>query len=298
MRGSKLVLVAVILLAFGGSFVGKIAIENERDRSRAGNGRIISLAPSITETLFALGLHEEVVGVTRFCDFPPAALSKTRVGGYFDPNYEAIVALDPEFVVMLEEHEGERDRFERLGLDVLVVDHKTIAGILASVTSIGDLCGAEEAAARLIEELQGGISRISEQVDGDRRPLVMVSVGRSSGSGSIEDVVVASKDSFFGQMIDLAGGRNTYTGHTLYPAISKEGIMRLDPEIIIDINFDLDGEPPDRLIAEWDAVAGVRAVENGRVHVFSQDYASVPGPRFVQTLEDLARVIHPGAIKE
>ena len=299
MMGSKLVLAAVILLAFGGSYLGKIAIDSERDRYVGRSGRIVSLAPSITETLFALGLDDKVVGVTRFCDYPPAAQTKVRVGGYFDPNYEAIVALDPEFVVVLEEHLGERPYLERLGFTVLVVDHKTISGILDSVSSIGALCGAEQVAAELVGKLRGEMAALREQIGNAHRPSVMISVGRSTGRGSIQDVIVASEGSFFGEMVELAGGTNSYTDHTLYPAISKEGIMRLDPEIIIDLIPEFDGEQATaELLDEWNAIAGVRAVQNKRVHIFSQKYASIPGPRFIQTLKDLASVIHPGAIKE
>ena len=106
--------------------------------------RIISLAPSITEVLFTLNLDDRVVGVTRYCDYPPEALAKDKVGGYFDVNYEAVLALEPDVVIHLTEHEDAQRRLQDLGIETLAVNHSRVKGILQSITTIGDRCGAKE----------------------------------------------------------------------------------------------------------------------------------------------------------
>jgi iron complex transport system substrate-binding protein len=309
----KLVLVVIVLLAFAGAYLGKKALQEPgRDRSgvpvrtspqdedRKGYERIVSLAPSITETLFVLGLGDRVVGVTRYCDFPPEALTKTKVGGYYDPNYEAIIALNPDLVVMLTEHEDARRHLSQLGLHVLVVNHKGISGILASITTIGKECGVEQEAMRIVKDIRRRMERISRKTEGLPRPRVMISVGRNMGSGTLKEAYISGQGIFYDEMIELAGGVNAYTGGVAFPVVSTESIIRLNPEVIIDMVPDIDAKGWDRamIVREWDTVSQVDAVKKDRVYVFGEDYVVIPGPRFILILEEMARVIHPEGVWE
>jgi ABC-type Fe3+-hydroxamate transport system substrate-binding protein len=142
--------------------------------------RIISLAPSITEILFALDEEDRVVGVTRYCDYPPGALDKSRVGGYYDINYEALLSLEPDLVILLVEHTDAMKRLDELGIGTLPVDHSRVTGILDSITAIGERLGGNAAASavRLKGELEGRIGSIDEPPGGSGL--------RVSGSGSTE----------------------------------------------------------------------------------------------------------------
>lgn len=260
-------------------------------------GRIVSLAPSITEILFLLGLADRVAGVTRYCVYPPEARKKPKVGGYYDPSYEAIVALKPDLVIVLPEHEEHRRNLERLGLATLAVDHRDIPGILASIATIGKACGRERAATATVDDLRKRTNAVREKTRGLDRKRVLVSVGRNMGSGRIEDVYITGRTGFYNNLIDLAGGVNAFDGDIAYPMVSEEGILRINPEVIIDMVPDLEekGLTRDSVLKEWKALKGLDAVRNGRVHVFGQDYTVVPGPRFIRVLEDMARAIHPEA---
>jgi iron complex transport system substrate-binding protein len=305
----KLVLGIVVLAAFGASFLAKRAIQNNGDAAGAGFDsspatvqekrvsprRIISLAPSITETLYALGLMDKVVGVTRYCDFPPEARAITKVGGYYDPNYEAIVTLEPDLIIMLAEHEGPRKNLAELGYDIVVVDHKSISGILRSIEAVGEACGALREAKSITEDINARMQHIRKKTAGRPSPRVMVSIGRNMGSGTLKDVYISGKEGFYDEMIEIIGGVNAYSGGVAFPVVSSEGIITMNPEVIIDMVPDLEenGWTPEMIRREWDAVPQVDAVKNGRVYVFGEDYVAVPGPRFILIMEEMARVMYP-----
>lgn len=264
-------------------------------RSPAAHMRIVSLAPSITEILFLLGLGEQVVGVTRFCTYPPEAKTKSIIGGYCDPNYEAVVALHPGLVIMLTEHAEPRRNLEKLGLKTLVVDHRNINGILNSITAIGMACGREHEALTVVGGLRVRMERVRHAIDGLARPRVMVTVGRNMGSGRIEDVYISGRGGFYSELITLAGGVNAYGGDIAYPSFSEEGIMRINPAVIIDMVPDLGAKALDKhtVISQWRHLSRVDAVRNSRVYVFGQDYTVIPGPRFIDLLEEMAWTLHP-----
>jgi iron complex transport system substrate-binding protein len=302
----KLILVAIVLLAFTGSYLGKKAIHESRKGISDVHVRtylqdhdsyrlIVSLAPSITEILFALGLEDSVVGVTRYCDFPPVARTKTNVGGYYDPNYESIVTLYADLVIMLEEHEEPRQYLSELGLNTLVVNHKSISGILNSITVIGKTCGVDKKAEAIVRDLQLRMERIRQKTEGLPRPRVMISVEKNMGSGNLKDVYISGREEFYNEMITLAGGVNAYAGDIAFPAVSREGIVQMNPEVIIDIIPDIDEKDTGNAMIskEWDALSQVDAVSKDRVYVFGEDYVVIPGPRFILILEKMARLIHP-----
>jgi len=257
--------------------------------------RIVSLSPSITECLFALGLGRYVVGVTDFCDYPPEALTKSKVGGYYDLNYEAIVALRPDLVVCLPDHAEHLDDLDRLDLPHLTVDHRRVETILESLRTLGRICDATERAQVLVQDIQQRIATVRKRAAGKDRPHVLVCVERDMRARTIDNVYVAGRGGFYDEMIALAGGVNAYPKPGAFPVVSAEGLQRLRPEIIIDIVADLSerGLTEPGVLQQWDSLAEVPAVREQRVFVFTEGFVVIPGPRFVQILERMAAVIHP-----
>jgi len=304
----KLVLGTIIVVVFTASFLAKQFLRNEdargsdtasfstvSDGKRSIPQRIVSLAPSITEILYAIGCIDRVVGVTRFCDYPPEARTKTKIGGYYDPNYEAIIMLEPDLIIMLAEHEAPREHLADLGYDIVVVNHKSISGILSSIETVGEACGASEKARSITADIRVRMERIREKTAGLPSPRVMVSIGRNMGSGKLKDVYISGKEGFYDEMIEIIGGVNAYSGGVAFPVVSSEGIITMNPEVIIDMVPDLkeNGWSPEMIYREWAALPQVDAVKNGRVHVFGEDYVAVPGPRFIAIMEKMARVMYP-----
>lgn len=258
--------------------------------------RIISLAPSVTETLFALGLGDSVVGVTRYCDFPPEALDKARVGGYYDPNYEAMIALRPDLVILLPEHETPRRFLENQGINVLTVNPKNIDGIMETIRAIGQATDRPGRADTIANDLRQRIDTIAERTRNLHRPSVMITIDRNLADTKIEKVFIAGTASWYNELIDLAGGVNAYTGAMAFPSISAEGILKLNPNVVIDMFGDLNlavEVDPREIVEVWQSLDMVAAVQNDRVHVFTDDFAVIPGPRVYRILEKMARAIHP-----
>jgi len=259
--------------------------------------RIVSLAPSITEQLFALGLGDRVVGVTQFCDFPSEAQELPQVGGYLDPSYEAILGLAPDVVVLLEVHGEALDKLKRLHVPTLPISHGTTDDILESFISLGEACGVRTRAEELVGDIRRRVAAVQEKTAELPRRRVMVTVHRETmGSGTVKNVWIAAEDEFYSTLIAAAGGVNVSDGTAIqYPTVSAEGVMRMKPDVIIEIAPDLEkrGVDPAKAAADWNVLADVSAVRNGAVHVLTDPIVARPGPRFAAVLEILARVIHP-----
>ena len=275
------------------------------ETERAQPARIVSLAPSITEVLFKLGLGDRVVGVTRYCDYPPEATEKPVVGGYFDVNYEMLLSLKPDLIVLLVEHADARNRLEELGLETLAVNHSRVNGILESITTIAERSGVAENGRDLRNSLENRIRDIQEKfvsvsprprvpASDNSPPRVLVAVGRLMDRSSGGEIFISGRDGFYDDLIVLAGGMNVYREETLkFPAISDEGLIRLDPDIILEMVPDLTGEADrESLMDLWRSKPGIMAGREGRVHILGEDYVVIPGPRFVDLLEDMAEIIN------
>jgi iron complex transport system substrate-binding protein len=246
--------------------------------------------------LFELGLGERVVGVTSFCKYPPEAERIREVGGYLDPNYEAITALRPDVVVLRKEFGEAEKRLEGAGIRTIVVDHKDIEGIVESFGIIGRECGAVARAGEIAADLRARMELIRGRTEGGATPKVMVCVEREMGSGTISGVIAAGRDGFYDELIRIAGGVCAFRDTGIaFPSVSTEGILNADPDVIIEFVPDLEERNLDEetVRKDWQALEGVSAVRAGRVHVLTEDFMVIPGPRFVRIIEELAGIIHP-----
>ena len=216
-------------------------VENDRKIQVDSTQRIISLSPNVTEILFALGLGDKIVGVTRFCSYPPEAKKKMKVGGYLDPNYEAIVSLKPDVVVLLSGFESIKNSLSELGIKYLEVENKTVAEIMESIDYLGKQFSVEQQAKTILAEMRSKINRIKQKTNHSTRPKVLIVVERNLGTGAIEDVYVAGKNTFYDELINMAGGINAFEDEKIaYPIVSAEGIIHLNPDFIIDLIPQLD----------------------------------------------------------
>ena len=260
--------------------------------------RIVSLSPSVTEILFALEQGHRVVGVSRYCDFPEAVQRLPRVGGFVDPDYEAIVKLKPDLVILLASQSDARRDLHKLGVAVMMVPHRTLEDVHESILSIGAVCGEEDRARKLVGRLRKQARRVSQAVAGKPRPRVLLCIGRGTSSPQLGPIYVAGRDGFFDRLITLAGGVNACReGRVAFPQLSAEGVIRLNPDVIVDlINIQgMPSPPTGELLKQWQALTGVAAVRRGRIYVWTGTRALRPGPRYAEFLTRLARLLHPQA---
>jgi iron complex transport system substrate-binding protein len=301
MSARRVAIVATAVLAFGGTFAARTLLRRTVERPTAtptDRRRIVSLAPSITETIFALGRGERLVGVTRYCDYPPEARRLPKVGGYTDPDYEAIIDCRPDLVITLSasEHGRVRSALADMGVELMTVRHDRIAGIIDSLPALGRACGAEAEGRQLASDFMARMKAVGEKTRGRPRRKVLISFGRTMGSGGIKEVYIAGKDGFYDKLVELAGGVNAYSREVpRYPKVSVEGLLDLAPDVIIDLVPDMTqrGLSREKVMAEWTVLSELKAVRNKRVHILTGDYVEVPGPRFILLLEDIAPLIHP-----
>ena len=272
-----------------------------RDIPPGGYTRIVSLAPSLTETLFAVGAGDRVVGVTRFCEWPPEAAARPQVGGFLDTNFEAVVALKPDIVVALPSHKEHITRLEALGLRCVVVPQTTLPDILDSMLLLGDLTGCKETAEQRAAALRQQLDRIRQRVRGQGHPRTLLSSGRNPADNSLSEVYIVGRKSFLHDLLETAGGDNAYPDTAVeYPMLSAEGIIRLDPEVIIEFVSEEDtARYPDALYLEpWNQLKVLDAVKNGRVFLIRGKHYTIPGPSVAKTAAEIARLLHPDLFKD
>lgn len=248
--------------------------------------RIVSLAPSITEVLFEAGVGPRVVGVTSYCRFPRQVLGLPKVGGYLTPSFEALVALQPDLVVTLPEQADLEPSLRSLGIPILRVDHRSLHGIVRSIEQIGEHCGGGSSATRAADALRRTLTALQRTAQRPT-PRVLICFGRAE---DFRRLTAAAPGTIHDDLIAHAGGVNVLTSRAVaYPTLSAEGVMRLDPEVIIE--FSSSGADAAVLRRQWNRLDSVTAVRTGRVHVFAGEFLAVPGPRFVRFAETVARAI-------
>lgn len=296
-----MLLTTVVLAAFAVSLFARARLSGRaQPPAPAGDlppQRLVSMSPNLTEMLFMLGLGDRVVGVTRYCTRPPAARQRPKIGGHLDPNFEAVVALRPELVVLLREQSGLVESFEKLGIPTSTVSDNGLSEIFAAIGRIGAVCGVGDRARRITADMRRRVKQIRRRTAGRPRPRVLLVIDRTLGTGTIEDAYIAGSDEYFEQLIHLAGGRNAYRGPDVaYPVVSAEGLIHMDAEVIIDFSVNVAGEKEtaDHL-ADWQTLPELSAVRRGRVYALRGEGILLPGPRTVDLLDKLAARIHAGS---
>jgi ABC-type Fe3+-hydroxamate transport system substrate-binding protein len=242
--------------------------------------RIVSLTPSFTEILYAIGADAKLVGVSSYCNFPAASKSKVRVGSVLDPSAEAITALDPELVFLTAEGNSETiyHQLERIGITTFVSNPRSFNDVLRCIESLGAICAREKEAQSLIDSLHG----ISAAVAGDSTtdgPAVLLIL-------SSEPLIAAGPETFIGEMIQRAGGTCAVQDGTVrYPVISRESILKSKPDIILipdDMNLSI--EHVSATFPEWQHLP---AIIHNQVFIVESDLYMRPGPRLWQGLLEM-----------
>lgn len=250
--------------------------------------RIISLAPGITETLYALGLDDQISGVTTYCDWPAAARKKARVGGFTNPSVEKIVSLGPDLV--LATADGNRketiEQLEKLGLPVYVTNPVDTQGVLKSILHIGEITNRERRAQELAGKLRKRLNHIKGQIRTKQKPRVFFQLG-------LEPMVTAGRSTLINEVIEQAGGVNV-AGRDLakYPRYSAEGIIGASPDIIVFAPM-VNDKTFVAVKRFWQKFADVPAVRNRRIYPIDADLINRASPRIFDAVEIMAHIFHP-----
>ena len=265
--------------------------------SAAAPSRIVSTSPSITETLFALGLGDRVVGVSTFCRYPDAVKTLPKVGTFLKPQAEVIARLRPDLVIV---HGGPHDvarQLSVLAIPTISVERGTLPSVYSAIQAIASAAEVSDRGERLIADVQQRLDRVRSVVAARPRRRVLVIVGRRPGT--LGDLVAVGRGSYLHDLVGIAGGTNVLGGDGLpeYPTVSMETVIRLAPDVIVDAG-DMGDTAEERrrresaTLALWNAQTMVAAVARHDVRVVMSDAFVVPGPRVVDVAETLATWIH------
>jgi iron complex transport system substrate-binding protein len=259
--------------------------------------RIVSTAPSITETLFALGLGDRVVAVSQHCHYPPEAARRPKIGTYLRPNVEAIVGLHPDLVILQDTAPQAAGQMERVRLSVLRVEHGDLESVFRSIRAIADRCGIPERGVKLEAEIRGRLTAIRGRTARlPRRSLIFI-VGRSPGT--LDNLMAVGRGSYLNTLIEIAGGNNALAGTLMqYPRVSLESILGLNPDVLVDMGdmaetVGVTEQHKRDVVALWSRQPALKAVAQKRVYAVAEDIFVVPGPRIAEAAEAFERMLHP-----
>ncbi len=255
--------------------------------------RIVSLSPSVTEILYGIGAWPQVIAVSQYCTYPDDVKNKPRVNGWDKTNLEQVMALKPDFVIGVDAQEPFlRDKLTGLGVRSLFVKSQSLADILASIAEIGRATGHEKEATDLSAKTQGEIDAVRKAVGNSPRPRVLCVVDRVPGT--IRDLYTATRGSYLDELISIAGGESIAPqAEHGYGKITKEAVLTLDPEVVIDMvqgskgNF---GEDP---VAVWSELSEIRAVRDKRIYSMTDPSVIHPSQFVGHTAQVFARALHP-----
>ena len=260
--------------------------------------RIVSLAPSVTEILFAIGADNRLVGVTTYCDFPAEAKQKPKVGGFTEHSLEAIAAQRPDLVMMVP-NRGTKFTYEKLkqlGIETSVVPLYSLNDLVRSYDVIGEKVGNAEQARKLQTQLVETIDQARKE-SAARQPRRVAFVNWHT------PLIVPAPGTLEGDVIELVGGENIVkNGSQHYPKLGVEFLFASDPDLIIDTSShgeDVDREVFKKVVREfWSKYKELRAVKSGDIYVFRRDVYSVPGPRTVRFIEAMNALFDPATKPE
>ena len=284
----------------GQSNNGKIIVKDDKGNIitlKKPATRIVSLAPSNTEILFAVGAGNQVVGVTQFCDYPPVAVERVKngtlsvVGGFTDKyiNIEKIVSLKPDLVLAFGGgmQTNTIAKLKSLNITVAVLNPTNITGIYHDIIMVGELTGHKNNGVKIVDEMKSKLQEIEKKISGLVKKKVFYVVWNNP-------LMTAGNHTFINYAISLAGGVNIFGNEkSSYPIVNMEQVMAKNPDvIIITPHCQLTKED---ILSNWSKE--INAVKNGQIYVIDDDLLVRPGPRIIQGIEELAKDLHPEAFE-
>jgi iron complex transport system substrate-binding protein len=272
-----------------------ITITDDRERTltfSAPPQRIVSLAPSVTEILFAVGAGPQLVGRTAYCNFPPEAAALPEIGGFSASSIsvEAIVGLQPDLVIAGSASQLEvLDALDALQVPTLLLAPDSFAAVYENIVQLATITGHEAEGSQVVASMEARVAAVTETVASippEQRPTVFWQVYN-------DPLITAGPQTFIGQLIELAGATNIFADASEdYPQISAEAVAERDPVVILG-----PASQREALVTEQIAVrpgwAELRAVRDGRIYLLDEDIVSRPGPRLADALEQVAAALYP-----
>lgn len=287
-RTKALILIALVLA------IGSAAAQPP-SQTQPRPQRIISIVPSVTEMLFAMGAGSRVVGISSFDRYPPEALSRTQVGGLIDPDIERIISLRPDLVVVYGTQSDLRTQMQRAGIPIFLYEHSGLADITQTIRLLGERIGSSREAEVLAARIEGDIAAVRKRVAGRPRPRTLIVFGRDAET--LRGIYASGAIGFLSDALDAAGGDNVFADVKRQSLqATTEMVIARAPDVIVEIGADT-ASARGRNLAAWGALGSIPAVRNKRIYLLTGDGMMNPGPRVSESVRRIAEVLHPEAFR-
>jgi iron complex transport system substrate-binding protein len=287
-RTKALILLALVLAAGG-------AAAQPANQVQTRPQRIVSIVPSVTEMLFAMGAGSRVVGVSSFDRYPPEALNRTQVGGLIDPDVERIISLRPDLVVVYGTQSDLRMQMQRAGIPVFPYEHSGLADITQTIRQLGARVGSASDAEALAARIDADITAVRKRVAGRPRPRTLIVFGRDAET--LRGIYASGAVGFLSDALDAAGGANVFADVKRQSIqATAEMLIARAPDAIVEIGADT-ASVKGRNLAAWSALGSIPAVRNKRIYLLTGDGMMNPGPRVSESVRRIAEVLHPEAFR-
>ena len=255
--------------------------------------RIISIIPSVTEMLFAMGAGARVVGVGNFDRFPAEALTRPKVGGLIDPDTEKILSLKPDLIVVYGTQTDLRNQMDRAHVPMFLYEHAGLPDITTTIRALGQRVGSGTAANALADRIEASIADTRRRVAGKPRPRTLLVFGRDAET--LRGVYASGGIGFLHDMLEAAGGTNVLADVKRQSVQgTTELILARAPDVIVEVGVDT-ASAQARNVRAWDMLGSVPAVRTHRIYVLRGDDLMNPGPRVAQAIRRIAQALHPDA---
>ncbi len=251
--------------------------------------RIVTLSPSITEIVFALGRGSSLVGVSSYSDYPEAAKSITSVGGLYDSNLEQILSLKPDLIVAPAEHKLAREKFTFKGIDKILVSQETLAEIDDSIIKIAKALGEDKKGKIIVKNNRERLDLLRNNFK-EKELSALVVFG---GAESLQSVFISGDKTLYQEILQFLGVSNAYKGNLEFPKLSPEGLVSTAPDLIINLIPEVEGTvvKKKQVIKRWKELPGLSPKLKKNIFILTPEYLVNPGPRYPLIVEDFAKVL-------
>ena len=246
--------------------------------------RIITLAPALTEIVFALGKGDSIVGNTRFCDFPEKAGTITKVGGFMDLNIEMLINLKPDLIILYPES-YEKVKILKKRIKLLAVKHKTLNHLYETIITISKELKEIKKGELMVSNIKITLENIRKKSQNKKKWKTLLIAGRNPDQLS-NMYVIGNKD-FLNDILEISGGINAYTGNILYPNISIESVVSMNPDFIIELSAFNQHIQEEKILKLWEKYKIITAARKNRIIIIKDSFWFRPGPRVVKIAEKL-----------
>lgn len=268
----------------------KPSVSENGDVSEKTYARVVSLTPAVTEIIYALGREDRLIGVSKFCQYPPEAQEKMIVGGFYDANREVLVTLSPDVVFLQKGENDVQKNLENVGIRTHSLELRSVEAVYESIQQLGVMLQAEAEAETLVTEMKNRMEtlRMNAEKMFPVRKRVLLVVGRNYDGNGPEEVYITGNDGFCNALVEAAGGENAYTGRIPFPKVSLEGILLMNPDVIVESVPEASRRriSDEEIVREWKNV-DITAVKNGAIYLMDDRPALIPGVSMVGWAEKL-----------